>query len=69
MPEVTTTVASSGRCSIVTSLSGSERAMSSSSRPGTTVVPSPETCASAVARSEISMSVAARCRLPSSARS
>ena len=46
MPDVTTTTASSGRCSIETSLSGSERAMSSSSRPGTTTVPSPATCAS-----------------------
>ena len=68
-PDVTTTTASSGRCSIDTSLSGSERAMSSSRRPGTTTVPSPATCASTDARSETSMSVAARCNRPASARS
>ena len=33
VPDVTTTAASSGRCSIETSLSGSERAMSSRRRP------------------------------------
>ena len=65
-PDATTTTASSGRCSIVTSLSGSERAMSSSSRPGTTTVPSPSTAHSSSVRSETSMSVAARCSRPSS---
>src|SRR5215204_3104755 len=58
---------SSGRCSITTSPSGSCRTMSRSRRPGTTIAPS--SAASSEARSESSMSVAARCSWPASARS
>ena len=49
-----------GRASNVTSLSGSRRTSSTSSRPGTTTAPSPSTCASSDERSDSSMSVAAR---------
>src|SRR6266550_2764744 len=59
-PDVMRTTLSSARCSIVTSLSGSNRTRSTSSRPGTTTEPSPSTCASSEDRSESSMSVAAR---------
>ena len=43
--------------------------MSTSSRPGTTTAPSSSTCASSESRTEISMSVALRCRRPPAARS
>ena len=43
--------------------------MSTSVLPGTTIAPSPSTCAGSDARSESSMSVAASCRSPSLASS
>ena len=43
--------------------------MSTRSRPGTTIAPSSSTRASSESRTEISMSVALRCRRPSAARS
>ena len=67
-PETICTVPSSGRYSIVTSLSGSSRASSTSGLPGMTTAPSPSTCASSVVRSESSMSVAASVIVPPSAR-
>ena len=68
-PETICTVPSSGRYSIVTSLSGSRRASSTSGLPGMTTAPSPSTCASSVVRSDSSMSVAASVSTSPSARS
>ena len=67
-PETICTVPSSGRYSIVTSLSGSRRASSTSGLPGITTAPSPSTCASSVVRSDSSMSVAASVSTSPSAR-
>ena len=53
---------------MTTSSEGSERTMSSNSRPGTTTSPSSSTAHSNDARNESSMSVAARCSRPASAR-
>ena len=67
-PQLTRRVFSSSRNSIVTSLSGSSRDRSTSSRPGTTTAPSPSTWASSVVRIESSMSVAASSSFPPAAR-